>query len=302
MPQPIPFNFNDNLVRVVMHGPDPWFVGKDICRVLDIAKHHQALDRLDCDERGTCAVGTPSGDQEMIIISEPGAFRLIFTSRKPQTEVFKRWLAHEVLPALRRDGFYACDDRRPRSDTEQALDGEPIATLNVKLAMIREARACFGPDRARTLWASLGLPAVPLVGPVEVSRADEAALSCLRHLLQRQISTGMLDEHDQPERITISYLLLEALDGNEAARADLSDWGIRVFEAPSGRATFWIANRAQKLTSAFEGTIWSGRWRHSLIRLPGAKSTGNYRVGMGSSRGVMLPEALLDAPACAAHV
>jgi prophage antirepressor-like protein len=47
----------------------------------------------------------------MIVVSEPGVFRLIFTSRKPEAERFKRWLAHDVLPALRRNGSYTIPGR-----------------------------------------------------------------------------------------------------------------------------------------------------------------------------------------------
>lgn len=58
----------------------PWFVGLDVCRALDISKPHQALDRLDEDERGTCIIGTPGGDQSAIVISEAGVYRLVFAS------------------------------------------------------------------------------------------------------------------------------------------------------------------------------------------------------------------------------
>lgn len=100
------FAFGEHLVRVIEREGEPWFVGKDVCGVLGISKHHQALENLDIDERGTCNVGTPSGNQDMIIVSEPGVYRLIFRSRKPEAERFKRWLAHEVLPEIRRTGRY----------------------------------------------------------------------------------------------------------------------------------------------------------------------------------------------------
>jgi prophage antirepressor-like protein len=41
-----------------------------------------------------------------IFVCEAGVFRLIFSSRKPEAERFKRWLAHEVLPSIRRTGRY----------------------------------------------------------------------------------------------------------------------------------------------------------------------------------------------------
>jgi len=49
----------------------------------------------------------------------------------------RRWLAHEVLPTLRRTGSNSVG----AAEEPQKLDGQPIAVLNVKLAMIREARS-----------------------------------------------------------------------------------------------------------------------------------------------------------------
>ena len=40
------------------------------------------------------------------LINEPGLYRLILTSRKPEAKAFKRWVIHEVLPALRKTGYY----------------------------------------------------------------------------------------------------------------------------------------------------------------------------------------------------
>lgn len=94
----IPFAFEDNLVRAVKRDEEPWFVGRDVCAVLDLQNVTRSLDRLDADEKGVHTVNTPGGPQEVVIISEPGVFRLVFTSRKAEAERFKRWLAHEVLP------------------------------------------------------------------------------------------------------------------------------------------------------------------------------------------------------------
>jgi prophage antirepressor-like protein len=45
----------------------------------------------------------------MIIINEPGLYSLIIRSRKPVAKAFKRWVIHEVLPAIRRTGQYQLD-------------------------------------------------------------------------------------------------------------------------------------------------------------------------------------------------
>jgi prophage antirepressor-like protein len=101
------FDFEDCAVRTVT-GPDGnwWFVGADVCRALTIGNSRDALSRLDEDEKGVGITDTLGGRQQMTIISEPGLYRLIFTSRVDAAERFKRWLAHDVLPALRKTGRY----------------------------------------------------------------------------------------------------------------------------------------------------------------------------------------------------
>ena len=49
---------------------------------------------------------TPSGEQEMTIVSEAGLYSLILRSRKPEAKSFKRWVTHDVLPSIRKTGAY----------------------------------------------------------------------------------------------------------------------------------------------------------------------------------------------------
>nr|DAQ68601.1 MAG TPA: BRO family protein [Caudoviricetes sp.] len=66
--------------------------------------------RLDEDEKGTRSVRTPGGDQEMAVITEAGLYAAVLGSKVPEARAFKRWVTHEVLPALRRDGAYVASD------------------------------------------------------------------------------------------------------------------------------------------------------------------------------------------------
>ena len=60
MMQVLPYVFQEQLVRARLDEQDnPWFVAKDVCAVLDIQDHHQAIEQLDDDERGRCTVPTP---------------------------------------------------------------------------------------------------------------------------------------------------------------------------------------------------------------------------------------------------
>ena len=108
-----PFVFDEALVRVSQDGNgDPWFVAKDVCRVLEIENHRDAVSRLDDDERGVGITDTPSGRQEMLTVSESGLYALVFRSRKPEARRFRKWVTSEVLPALRRAGRFAMSETR----------------------------------------------------------------------------------------------------------------------------------------------------------------------------------------------
>ena len=50
---------------------------------------------------------TLGGPQEMVIISEPGLYKLLGRSNKPEAKRFDRWVRHDILPSIRKHGFYA---------------------------------------------------------------------------------------------------------------------------------------------------------------------------------------------------
>ena len=102
----VPFVFDGLQVRALTRDGEPWFVAADIARALDYRDAFNFMRGLDEDEKGTHIVSTPSGDQEMTVISEPGLYQVLVRSRAERTRPFRRWVTHEVLPALRRDGAY----------------------------------------------------------------------------------------------------------------------------------------------------------------------------------------------------
>lgn len=94
-------------VRTVMVDGEPWFIAVDVCRILDLTDVSKSVSRLDEDEKGTNSIRTLGGEQEVLTINEPGLYSLILTSRKEEAKRFKRWVTHEVLPTIRRQGFYS---------------------------------------------------------------------------------------------------------------------------------------------------------------------------------------------------
>nr|UWI41345.1 MAG: antirepressor protein KilAC domain [Bacteriophage sp.] len=105
------FNFNNASMRTLTDkSGDPWFVAKDVCDILEISNNRDAISQLDSDEKNTVVIsdGIP-GNPNKTIISEPGLYKLIMRSRKPEAREFQRWVTHEVLPSIRKHGIYATE-------------------------------------------------------------------------------------------------------------------------------------------------------------------------------------------------
>lgn len=105
----IPFNFEtqSTSIRVAEIDGQPWFVAKDVADALEYVWNGTDCVRHVPDEwRGVRSVLTPSGSQEMVVLSEQGLYFFLARSDKPKALPFQKWLAGEVLPELRKRGFY----------------------------------------------------------------------------------------------------------------------------------------------------------------------------------------------------
>lgn len=82
--------------------------------ILDLGNPTETVKMFDDDEFSTTEVIDSIGRrQQAYIISEPGLYRLVMRSRKPEAKEFQRWVTHEVLPSIRKHGAYM---------TQQTLD------------------------------------------------------------------------------------------------------------------------------------------------------------------------------------
>lgn len=97
-------NENFGQVRVIQKGDQPWFAAKDVCEVLEIKNTTDALKRLDADEVTRFNLGGLSGETNFV--NEYGLYSLVLGSRKVEAKQFKRWITHEVIPAIRKHGGY----------------------------------------------------------------------------------------------------------------------------------------------------------------------------------------------------
>lgn len=128
------FDFEGRQVRIITDAQgEPWFVAADVLSTISLDR--KALERLDDDEKGVNSIHTPGGIQEMTTVNEPGLYALVLGSRKAEAKRFKRWVTHEVLPAIRKTGSYAVPAMAalpaPTQDrvTSLLLIGEAVAKV-----------------------------------------------------------------------------------------------------------------------------------------------------------------------------
>jgi anti-repressor protein len=127
------FEYGESKVRVVIKNGEPWFVARDVCDILKHTNSRVAVDRLDDDEKGVSKVYTPGGLQEMTVVSESGLYTLVLTSNLPEAKRFKRWVTHEVLPAIRQTGQYVAGYKIPQTYPEALRLAADLAEQNQKM-------------------------------------------------------------------------------------------------------------------------------------------------------------------------
>ncbi|MEK6452579.1 phage antirepressor [Caldifermentibacillus hisashii] len=130
------FNYQDTQLRTVIINSEPWFVAKDVCDILNHSNSRVAISRLDEDEKGVSKVYTPGGYQNMSVVNESGLYSLVLTSNLPEAKQFKRWITHEVIPAIRKHGTYMT----PETIEKVLTDPDTIIKLATNLKEERAKR------------------------------------------------------------------------------------------------------------------------------------------------------------------
>lgn len=149
----IAFDFEEKPVRTVERKGEPWFILVDICRVLDIANPRNVAARLDDDEKGVHLMDTLGGRQETTIVNEGGLYSVIMRSKGAATSGtpawrFRRWVTHDVLPNIRRHGFYGQRTSIKAVQARNALQNQVIRIM-AKLKVTRHVA------ERRLLWDML---------------------------------------------------------------------------------------------------------------------------------------------------
>ncbi len=124
------FDYKNVPVRTVTDtNEETWFAGVDVCNILEYADTTQAIEKLDEDEKKLDRIRDGSGQlRKTWIVNEFGLYSLILTSTKPEAKAFKRWVTHEVLPAIRKAGKFTPEQEKEHEVSLQVIPNS-IQTL-----------------------------------------------------------------------------------------------------------------------------------------------------------------------------
>ena len=106
------FNFENSEIRTTVIDGTPHFVGKDVAKTLGYKDTVNAIkSHVDDEDKRGWQITTPSGNQNMTVVTESGVYALIFGSKLPSAKKFKRWVTNDVLPDIRKHGAYLSNDK-----------------------------------------------------------------------------------------------------------------------------------------------------------------------------------------------
>jgi len=174
------FNYNSAEVRTVLKDGEPWFVLKDVCGVLELSDTNRVAERLDDDELTRIKLVSGGQTREMYAVNEPGLYKVILRSDKPEAKAFQRWVTHEVLPSIRKHGAYLT----PEKIEEVLLNPDTIIRLATSLKAERERSA------ALTAKVEADQPLVLFALSVEASRDSILVREMAKLLRQNGVETG----------------------------------------------------------------------------------------------------------------
>ncbi len=170
-----PFQFEAFDVRTAIDdNADVWFCAKDVCAVLDIAWTGATITLDNMPERWFMVMNlmTIKGEREAYFLNEAGLYFLIFRSQKPKAKEFANWVCEEVLPQIRKHGFYGA---LPPKDYIAMI--KQIAELTERLTATKNAftyQLLINPLRNLCNLAGHPMPDIALIS----QQIDQADLFC----------------------------------------------------------------------------------------------------------------------------
>jgi prophage antirepressor-like protein len=142
-------NFESQEIRLCGSAENPEWVAVDVGAVLELDHRtvSRRLSNMPENWKGTHSMSTLGGQQQMLTVTEPGLYELIFRSDKPAAQRFRVWVFEEVLPSIRQMGSYSTTPQPFSTQAELTTIREQLRleilkeqnrTQELKLEQLRE--------------------------------------------------------------------------------------------------------------------------------------------------------------------
>lgn len=166
-------------LRVFVIDGEIWFIGNDVSTMLGyevpkkavydhVKDRDKRLIKLSDIQDGTEIVPSHMKGSKITIINESGLYSLTLSSKLPSAEDFKDWVTHEVLPSIRKYGYYRVDNKPAITKEEYEL-----RMMEAK-AMMRDAEARIMESKRKSAELMLSLKdktSIPEVAAIAESYA-----------------------------------------------------------------------------------------------------------------------------------
>lgn len=251
-------NENFGAVRAMVRDGAPWFVAADVCKAFGVVNSRNVVARLDDDEKGVHDMDTPGGTQSMTVVNEAGLYHMLFSmepsnargasadgvnERQEQLHAFKRWVTHDVIPAIRRTGMYAAEELLADPDLAIAAFTQLRDERARRIALEAEAKA----NAPRVLFAQSVEASTQsiLVGELAKIMRQNGVEIGQNRLFERLRADGFLcsvgTQRNMPTQRSMEMGLMEIKERSIAN----PDGTVRITLTPkvSGRGQVYFINR-----------------------------------------------------------
>lgn len=113
-----------------------WFLTKDVAKILCMKAEH-ALRLVDPEDRTEFFINIGTGRRKYQCVNEYGIYEMIFASKKQEAKTFRKWVTHEVLPSIRKNGGYILGQENLAAEEKEKLE-EQIRQLAKQVNAYRE--------------------------------------------------------------------------------------------------------------------------------------------------------------------
>lgn len=139
------FEFEDQKLRAFYLYDEIWFVAMDIAKILDYIKPDKMLNLVPAKDKKTINPHSykilsnqfAKNAHKVCIVNEAGFYHCTFSSTKPQALQFTSWVTSEVLPSIRKQGYFSIEEFKIPSDMIEAVE-ELLKSLKAQNELIKQ--------------------------------------------------------------------------------------------------------------------------------------------------------------------